>query len=642
MLDALYRDVVGSDLFEWLRLEFRGEGAGGHGFPLLCFRPSRPDLCDVVEVCLVFEKALTRREDTRLVVAELFLLSSLVNDPQSAGLARDIGVRFFRAVAPSAELAQWELLFVELGRVKGAPADSAPQIGDARSEEALVWRGDRLSCERRSTSCVTVLESCVREHRRCLRIAVMAPEHATRCCESCGSVNLPDFVYCSICGRPRTGSATQTALQSAVPPSPSSASLLPPPSAVRQSTSLPSWPRNPRAREVPAAMRKTVALLASRDESGAAFPDESSPFTFSADAERLSGTEDAALRAGAQSLPRTGRGSADARREAMVRSGDWIAPPGLRGHTGQEIPSDIRFFVPPPGWLGDLQSAWSDCLGLTSDLSQKSLRAGVRALVVASLLCCLAWFAMIASSRLGLLSGLHARVWTTLLPLLSLPLWFCLFMLERRVCSYVGTLGAMRCTRLSIGPFSLGVHVDRLVFSNVVDVTSTSTRRQVDHYRRGVYKGTNCTLVWGFAWHGPYGMVELRAERASTTGAAFERPLDHYDGDLLDFCRSAERAFTVSATERMNADLAAGRPLEFAVYAPGCRCVRVEGEHLLVETDAETRNISAERIKLVLVKDGVIHIEYGAPTDLALPFGAVGNAAILLLVLEQVLGAPVR
>ncbi len=389
-------------------------------------------------------------------------------------------------------------------------------------------------------------------------------------------------------------------------------------------------------------MRKTVALLASRDESGAAFPDESSPFTFSADAERLSGTEDAALRAGAQSLPRTGRGSADARREAMVRSGDWIAPPGLRGHTGQEIPSDIRFFVPPPGWLGDLQSAWSDCLGLTSDLSQKSLRAGVRALVVASLLCCLAWFAMIASSRLGLLSGLHARVWTTLLPLLSLPLWFCLFMLERRVCSYVGTLGAMRCTRLSIGPFSLGVHVDRLVFSNVVDVTSTSTRRQVDHYRRGVYKGTNCTLVWGFAWHGPYGMVELRAERASTTGAAFERPLDHYDGDLLDFCRSAERAFTVSATERMNADLAAGRPLEFAVYAPGCRCVRVEGEHLLVETDAETRNISAERIKLVLVKDGVIHIEYGAPTDLALPFGAVGNAAILLLVLEQVLGAPVR
>lgn len=298
----------------------------------------------------------------------------------------------------------------------------------------------------------------------------------------------------------------------------------------------------------------------------------------------------------------------------------------LTDHQGNALAADADLFEAAPPEIGPLRSA-ATSLRRGHD---SALRRFIRALPLALMLGGLAWLGVDAATRHfaplrdPALEGLR---WALALLVFVVVLW--LGLSTRRVLSYVGVDGVARCdVRFRFWP-PARPRMDVLAFARARDLTVDIAHR-------------NGQLSFAYVWHGHDGAEVLRIVRRCRSTSDGSRPSCPGYVRLYDFCRSAERSWTLRLVASCKRVLAQpGGALSFPIYASNCNALRLQDGELVFSLAAGEARIAAHRLSSVTIVDGKVHFttEEG---DIALPCAQVGNLGALLLVLTHHLGVTVR
>lgn len=451
--------------------------------------------------------------------------------------------------------------------------------------------------------------------------AMPAGASGSSACAACGAGNVGDGAFCTQCGAPRVTASFPPVMATPVPPPPMpnpATGLATPPTVVVN--------LGDGAEPIDAPQTIPVSLGGALPPVGptgkeAQTPHEATPVEVADPPTipyRPPVAENVFVSVAPFPIPPPPPPPAPLAREPVVYR--------LTDHQGNALADDIDLFAPAPPEIGTPRSAATSLLrGRDS-----GLRRLARALPLALALAALAWLgvdpvmARFAPPHDAPLAMLR---WAPPALVLLVVLWAMLP--SRRVLSYVGVDGVALCdVRFRFWPPArppLAV----LAFARARDLTV-----DVDH-RQG-------HLSFRYTWHGQDGSVLLRVARRCRATDDGLRPLRPGHARLYDFCRAAERSWTLRMVEGAKRVLAQpGGALLFPVYASNCTALRLQDGELVFALASGEAHIPASLLSSVCIVDGKVHFstEEG---DISLPCAQVGNLGALLLVLTHHLGVTVR
>mgnify|MGYP006287007963 CR=1 FL=1 len=298
----------------------------------------------------------------------------------------------------------------------------------------------------------------------------------------------------------------------------------------------------------------------------------------------------------------------------------------LTDHQGKPLSPQAHLFAAAPLEIGVVRSA-ATSLARGGDSGMRRLS---RALLVALPLAGLARLATDeAVRRLAPPPDVSIEVLRWGAPALVALLVLWLTLPTRRVLTYVGAEGIAMCdVTFRFWPPARPL-LAVLTFARVRDLTV-----DVTHGRGHV--------SFAYTWHGHDGAVLLRIARRGRATPDGAHPLGAELAELYDFCRAAERSWTLRLVETCKRVLGQpGGALIFPIYASNCSGLRLQDGELVFALASGEARIPASLLSSVPVVDGKVHFttEEGA---ISLPCAQVGNLGVLLLVLAHHLGVAVR
>ena len=295
-------------------------------------------------------------------------------------------------------------------------------------------------------------------------------------------------------------------------------------------------------------------------------------------------------------------------------------------HHGDPLADDTLLFVAPPPEIGTVRSAASSARVGRDGLAQRLLRA----LALSALLGAMAWGVstwFLRRYELAPSLGTELLRWIPAVLIAMLVTWRSMGV--RWVVTYVGDRGLALCDvrfrfwpprRPPIAVFRFDQARDL-----VVDIAHAPGR-----------------ITFAYTWHGHDGAEMLRFSRRCPATPDGGRPRAPGKARLYDFCRAAERSWTLRTVERAREELS--RPqshFAFPVYTPNCSSLRVQEGAVIFTLVSGEAVIPAAEIVEVSVVDGVMRVAT-TEGELSLPCVHVGNVGALLLVMRHYLGLSVR
>ncbi len=300
----------------------------------------------------------------------------------------------------------------------------------------------------------------------------------------------------------------------------------------------------------------------------------------------------------------------------------WSPPEGLPSHSGDPLPADGEFFVPPPEAVGNVVSAYT-----TLTRHKQPTPLGARLLVTLILVA--------ACAGLGLFLTHAARVdnpfLTLVLPaglgLLAVGIYWAVTRFKH-TCTYVGETGVAKfvCTG---SRDNVGAKV--FAFRDAAELRTSQTRRYVN----GVYSGTDYTFTWTDIGGRPRHV--LKGTYHSEAGTPSK-------GDLFYYATAAEVAWSTYLLAEASRQIRTLGEVRFSLGSSGW--VKVGPDRLSMSlggavTECETRDIAS-----VSVQNGVFIVKrtdaregwFSSSGVFKFDYGKLANAQLFLFVLDKIAG----
>jgi hypothetical protein len=303
--------------------------------------------------------------------------------------------------------------------------------------------------------------------------------------------------------------------------------------------------------------------------------------------------------------------------------GGWIPPAEVTTHTGEPVPTDLRFFAEPPREIGTVRSAWS------------TLRVGQRpnrlpAMVIGALIT-----GVLAAAIVIMLGGRQTSdtvnwgaVGTWAIPSAVVGLLLGYVAAPKPTCTFVGTDG--------IAKFSWNGEQQAPAAEIHLFSTATELRNSMVHnYHNGIYTGTNYEFWWTDA--AGKRLFQIKGEYRG-------RKQGPKPGHEFYYGSAAESAWTEYLLPRAQEEWKRGNPVTFPINARDY--VRLGQGYLEFGMKGKVDRCEIDEIGSFSINQGQVTLKrrgaksgffgLGASGVYSFPYQNLANAKLFLRLLQMV------
>jgi hypothetical protein len=307
--------------------------------------------------------------------------------------------------------------------------------------------------------------------------------------------------------------------------------------------------------------------------------------------------------------------------------GSWTPPGGLKNHGGGNLSANADFFVAPPPEIGSVTSAYTT---LRTDKKPKSV--GTRlllAIVFAGL-----------GAILGLSIDLFAQVrdpgWQVIWPVglggLALVIAFAATGFKH-TCTFVGQEGMAK--------FICSGNRDRLTTSDIFRFRDAAALRtgQVRRFVNGVYQGTNYTFTWS----------DTPGRKCYAVSGTYQsKEGNPHSADAYHYANAGEIAWSLYLLHQSLATVNASGSIYFGLT--GGDWIRLGQGYMKMHFRGQQEDCTRNEISHMSLQQGTVVIKridakegwFSSKGVYKFPYSSLSNARLFLLLMEKLVGVPIR